>query len=236
MYVGCANYGDMHFVFDMNQTLVRMSHTHGHFLAGRIPCLDSTRFDVEMKRRMQELDTSPALREQRFVLNAADREASRLEWIKIMMAAVNTSQPGVSEVDLIEEACGASYDRAALPPQWECYPDTRDVLKILVDDNHTISLLSNFDARAEAIFEEHLCGFPWRSVDFSFRTGFLKPEARAFTAHERSLGEHGSNLVMVGDDLYQDGAARLAAWQYLQVCYPHAPLRTVISKYIKSSE
>jgi len=236
MYVDCANWANMHFVFDMNQTLVRMRDTHGTFLAGWIPGLDSSGLDIEMKRRIRELDTISAFREQRFIMNSANCEASRLEWVKVMIISVNTLQPKFGDLDLIEKACGASYDRAALPRHWECYPDTRDVLRTLVDNGHTISLLSNFDARAEVLFDEHLCGFPWRRVDFSYKTGLLKPEAVAFLAHEHSLGEYGANLVMVGDDPYQDGAACQVAWQYLQVCYPYAPLRTVISKYIQCSE
>lgn len=216
----------MHFIFDLHNTLISTRISHGQFLSSILPGLDSSDFDRVFIERMKVLMRNPAQQKIIWHLNGPSVPVSRSTWSDLFVDAACAAGCEANP-EILLSACTASYDRLADPNQWFCYDYTLEVLGELVAMRHTISILSNFDRRGANIINGLLYSVPWRRIGLSFQTGLLKPDEGSFLAHCRLLDLPMEEIVMVGDDFWQDGGAERIGLKFRWVNHPSINLPAV---------
>lgn len=218
----------MHLICDLHKTLLRPVESHGCFIGREMPEVAPARLDAELGQVLERVDHEPGNLRIKWELNGPDRGLSRNRWASLLFEVVERILGRPCDAARLRDICIASYDRLASPGQWEPYADTQMTLHALLQKGHTVSLLSNFDARGDRLILECLGDVAWQRIDLSHRTGLLKPESAAFLAHCRLLSLLPAAALMVGDDPWQDGCARTVGLAFAQVSYPDVSLRNAV--------
>jgi putative hydrolase of the HAD superfamily len=121
----------------------------------------------------------------------------------------------VTEVlDDVQDAEGCFqrlYEHFAQPASWRLEPDTGHVLAALEAGGFVLGLASNFDHRLHTV----RAGFPelasLRHLVVSAEVGYRKPSPRFFEELGRRTGLSPAEILLVGDDPYNDVAGAEAA-------------------------
>ncbi len=99
------------------------------------------------------------------------------------------------------------YRRVIDPREWAVYPDTTLVLKSLREKGIRTAVVSNIAWDIRAVLDA--AGAEADEVVLSYEVGAAKPDPAIFEAALSRLGVAGSDALMVGDSVENDGAAQL---------------------------
>src|SRR5262245_40821924 len=103
------------------------------------------------------------------------------------------------------------YDQFRDSRGWILFPETREVLTELRNRNLKLGVISNFDSRIYNVMRE-LGILPFfEAVTISSEAGFAKPSLEIFAIAARSLQNHPSKILLVGDSLHDDVVAGSSA-------------------------
>lgn len=116
----------------------------------------------------------------------------------------------------------ALYDRHRTPAAWAPYPDAAEVLGALRDDGIPVGVVSNIGWDLRPVFRAHGLDAFVDAYVLSFEHGVQKPDARLFHTACTLLGQHPTDVVMVGDDRHADAGAAALGCEVRFV--DHAPL------------
>lgn len=198
-------------LFDFSGTLFRIESVRSWLaaaLAGRGVSVDEAAFD----RYARELEAARALpggpAAQRVPEDLAEAWASRDESAEAHRAAYTglARQVALPDPGLYD----ALYERHRTPEAWRPYPDAAEVLGALAAGGVRIGVVSNIGWDLRPVFRAHGLDSFVDAYALSFEHGIRKPDAQLFHIACTLLGQHPTDVVMVGDDRHADaGAAAL---------------------------
>lgn len=110
------------------------------------------------------------------------------------------------ETGLPDEHAESVYRRTIDPTEWQVYPDTVEVLKVLRDNGIRTAVVSNIAWDIREVLNP--AGAHADEYVLSFEVGAAKPDVRIFEAALARLGVNAAETLMVGDSVENDGAAR----------------------------
>lgn len=112
----------------------------------------------------------------------------------------------LGESGLPPQHAAALYERCIDPTEWAMYPDTAEVFGLLRNLGIRTAVVSNISWDIRPTF----AGIDEGPDEFvlSFEVGAVKPDPRIFEAALSKLGVHGTDALMVGDSVENDGGAR----------------------------
>ncbi|MEU8508131.1 HAD-IA family hydrolase [Streptomyces brevispora] len=116
----------------------------------------------------------------------------------------------------------ALYERHRTPVAWAPYPDAAEVLGALAGSGIRIGVVSNIGWDLRPVFRAHGLDAFVDAYVLSFEHGIQKPDARLFRTACTLLGQHPTDVVMVGDSRHADGGAAALGCEVRFV--EHAPL------------
>lgn len=198
-------------LFDFSGTLFRIESVRS-WLAATLTERGVSVGDADFERYVQELEASGALPggppPRHVPGDLASAWASRDESAGAHREAytglarqVRLPYPGLYD---------ALYDRHRTPAAWHPYPDAAEVLASLRDRGVAIGVVSNIGWDVRPVFRAHGLDTLVEAYALSFEHGVQKPDARLFHTACTLLGQHPTDVVMVGDDRHADaGAAAL---------------------------
>lgn len=99
------------------------------------------------------------------------------------------------------------YARLTDPDGWTPYPDVADTLTALRTLRVPVGVVSNVGWDIRPIFARHGMADLIDTYVLSCECGAEKPDVALFRAASEKLGRHPENLLVVGDDPVNDGAA-----------------------------
>ncbi|MFF0789177.1 HAD family hydrolase [Streptomyces spiralis] len=101
----------------------------------------------------------------------------------------------------------ALYDRHKTPAAWSPYPDTSEVLRTLRERGIAVAVVSNIGWDLRPVFREHGLDAYVDAYVLSYEHGIQKPDPRLFAVACEALGADPGDVLMVGDNRYDDGGA-----------------------------
>ncbi|MFG2594533.1 HAD family hydrolase [Streptomyces sp. NPDC048462] len=198
-------------LFDFSGTLFRIESVRSWLaaaLAERGVSVDEAAFD----RYARELEAARALpggpAPQRVPEDLAEVWASRDESAQAHRAAYTglARQVALPDPGLYD----ALYERHRTPEAWRPYPDAAEVLGALAAGGVRIGVVSNIGWDLRPVLRAHGLDPFVDAYALSFEHGIRKPDAQLFHIACTLLGQHPTDVVMVGDDRHADaGAAAL---------------------------
>jgi putative hydrolase of the HAD superfamily len=109
----------------------------------------------------------------------------------------------------------ALYERSMSPDAWQPYPDTAEVLSALRQREVPVAVVSNIGWDLRPVFREHgLAPYVGHYV-LSYEHRVHKPDPRLFLAACAALGLAPQNVLMVGDERADAGAAQIGCAVHL---------------------
>lgn len=195
-------------LFDFSGTLFRIESVRS-WLAATLAAREVSVEPAAFERYVQELEATGALPggppPQRVPGSLAEAWASRDESAHRHREAytglarqVELPDPGLYD---------ALYDRHRTPAAWRPYPDAAEVLASLRERGVAIGVVSNIGWDVRPVFRAHGLDAWVDAYVLSFEHGVQKPDARLFHTACTLLGQHPTDVVMVGDDRHADGGA-----------------------------
>jgi HAD superfamily hydrolase (TIGR01493 family) len=124
-----------------------------------------------------------------------DPPAHRAVYTELMRAAA-LPWPGIED---------ALYDQHW--NSWEPYPDTREALEILNRRDIPAVVLSNIPRDIRPVFTQYDLGPLITGYVLSYEQGVRKPDPEIFRRACDLLGHDPGDVLMVGDNVVEDGAA-----------------------------
>jgi putative hydrolase of the HAD superfamily len=103
------------------------------------------------------------------------------------------------------------YEHFAVPGNWSCSPDTREVLATLDKRGYFLGLASNYDRRLRRVVAGLAELRPIRQVVISSEVGWRKPAQEFYAALCASVAFSSDQVLLVGDDLVNDYEGAQAA-------------------------
>lgn len=94
---------------------------------------------------------------------------------------------------------------------WRVFGDTRPALDMLRANGFRLGVISNFDSRLESILHALNLTDYFDTIQISSRTGYAKPDPRAFTMAAETLGIDPKQCLHIGDRPREDVEGALAA-------------------------
>lgn len=198
-------------LFDFSGTLFRIESVRSWLaaaLAERGVSVDEAAFD----QYARELEAARALpggpAPQRVPEDLAEVWASRDESAQAHRAAYTglARQVALPDPGLYD----ALYERHRTPEAWRPYPDAAEVLGALAAGGVRIGVVSNIGWDLRPVLRAHSLDPFVDAYALSFEHGIRKPDAQLFHIACTLLGQHPTDVVMVGDDRHADaGAAAL---------------------------
>ncbi|MEU0600461.1 HAD-IA family hydrolase [Streptomyces sp. NPDC006393] len=101
----------------------------------------------------------------------------------------------------------ALYDRHKTPAAWSPYPDAPEVLRTLRERGIAVAVVSNIGWDLRPVFREHGLDAYVDAYVLSYEHGIQKPDPRLFTVACEAIGADPGDVLMVGDNRYDDGGA-----------------------------
>ncbi|MFJ2709010.1 HAD family hydrolase [Streptomyces sp. NPDC087428] len=210
-------------LFDFSGTLFRIESVRS-WLAAALAERGVSVEEADFDRYARELETSCALpggpSPQRVPEALAEDWASRDESPQRHRAAytglarqVELPDPGLYD---------ALYERHRVPEAWCPYPDAAEVLGGLAGSGVRIGVVSNIGWDLRPVFRAHGLDAFVDAYVLSFEHGTHKPDAQLFHTACTLLGQHPTDVVMVGDDRHADAGAAALGCEVRFV--DHAPL------------
>ncbi|MET7645193.1 HAD family hydrolase [Streptomyces sp. NPDC005426] len=195
-------------LFDFSGTLFRIESVRS-WLAATLAAREVSVEPAAFERYVQELEATGALPggppPQRVPASLAEAWASRDESAHRHREAytglarqVELPDPGLYD---------ALYDRHRTPAAWRPYPDAAEVLASLRERGVAIGVVSNIGWDVRPVFRAHGLDAWVDAYVLSFEYGVQKPDAHLFHTACTLLGQHPTDVVMVGDDRHADGGA-----------------------------
>ena len=197
----------------VGETYALFAHTHGVKLSAEAI---NTAFIAAFK------SCSP--RGKDMVPNNGD---DRVWWRQVVRQSLPEST--FTDPKAFEKFFEAVYLHFAKPEAWEIYPEVLEVLEALRDYPVDLAVLSNWDARLNAVLDGIGLGefLPRRFI--SAELGWEKPDAAIYRHVADILRLPTSSLLSVGDNPRNDiEAPKKAGWQALQIERPKRDLWAVI--------
>ncbi|THA61076.1 HAD family hydrolase [Streptomyces sp. A0958] len=195
-------------LFDFSGTLFRIESVRS-WLAGALEEQGVSVGEADFERYATELEAFGALPggpgPQRMPEELVDGWAHRDESAQLHRAVytglarqVPLPDPGLYDV---------LYDRHLSPDAWRPYPDAAEVLAGLRAAGVRIGVVSNIGWDLRPVFRAHGLDPYVDAYVLSFEHGVQKPDAHLFHTACTLLGQHPTDVVMVGDDRVADGGA-----------------------------
>ncbi|MEU3227178.1 HAD-IA family hydrolase [Streptomyces sp. NPDC006976] len=210
-------------LFDFSGTLFRIESVRS-WLAGALAERGVSVAEADFERYATELEAAGALPgggdPQRVPEELAEGWAHRDENAELHRAVytglarqVALPDPGLYDV---------LYERHLSPDAWRPYPDAAQVLAGLREAGAGIGIVSNIGWDLRPVFRAHGLDPYVDAYVLSFEHGVQKPDARLFHTACTLLGQHPTDVVMVGDDRVADGGAAALGCEVRFV--QHAPV------------
>ncbi|WLQ32333.1 HAD-IA family hydrolase [Streptomyces castrisilvae] len=210
-------------LFDFSGTLFRIESVRS-WLAGALAERGVRVTDADFERYATELEAAGALpggpSPRRMPEELAEGWAHRDENAELHRAVytglarqVALPDPGLYDV---------LYERHLSPDAWRPYPDAAQVLEGLREAGAGIGVVSNIGWDLRPVFRAHGLDPYVDAYVLSFEHGVQKPDARLFHTACTLLGQHPTDVVMVGDDRVADGGAAALGCEVRFV--QHAPV------------
>jgi HAD superfamily hydrolase (TIGR01509 family) len=130
-----------------------------------------------------------------------------------LMRLAELPWPGIEDV---------LYERHWRPENWVPYPDTRQVLETLHQQEIPVAVLSNIPRGIVPVFRYHDLDQFVTGYVFSYAEGIQKPDPEIFRRACVLLGHDPADVLMVGDNATADGAAAAIGCEFRLV--PHLPV------------
>ncbi|THA30275.1 HAD family hydrolase [Streptomyces sp. A1277] len=195
-------------LFDFSGTLFRIESVRS-WLAGALAERGVSVDEADFERYATELEVSGALpggpNPQRMPEELADGWTHRDESAELHRAVYTglARQVALPDPGLYDTL----YDRHLSPDAWRPYPDAAEVLAGLREAGAGIGVVSNIGWDLRPVFRAHGLDPYVDAYVLSFEHGVQKPDARLFHTACTLLGQHPTDVVMVGDDRVADGGA-----------------------------
>ncbi|MYY01928.1 MULTISPECIES: HAD-IA family hydrolase [unclassified Streptomyces] len=210
-------------LFDFSGTLFRIESVRS-WLAGALAERGVSVAEADFERYATELEAAGALPggpdPRRMPEELAEGWAHRDESAELHRAVytglarqVALPDPGLYDV---------LYERHLSPDAWRPYPDAAQVLAGLREAGAGIGIVSNIGWDLRPVFRAHGLDPYVDAYVLSFEHGVQKPDARLFHTACTLLGQHPTDVVMVGDDRVADGGAAALGCEVRFV--QHAPV------------
>lgn len=152
-----------------------------------------------------------------------DPSAHRAVYIELMRDA-GLPWPGIE--DLL-------YDWHWHPESWLPYPDTRQALEVLKQRALPVAVLSNIPRDIRPVFRHYGIDSLVTGYVFSYEEGVKKPDPEIFRRACDLLGHDPADVLMIGDNVYDDGGATSIGCEFRVVAHlpvterPHALLEAI---------
>jgi HAD superfamily hydrolase (TIGR01493 family) len=102
---------------------------------------------------------------------------------------------------------------------WEPYPDTRQVLELLKRREIPTVVLSNIPRDIRPVFDRYGLNPLITGYVLSFEQGVRKPDPEIFRRACEVLGQDPADVLMVGDNVVEDGAAAAVGCEFHAVAH-----------------
>ncbi|MBO0914847.1 HAD family hydrolase [Streptomyces laculatispora] len=210
-------------LFDFSGTLFRIESVRS-WLAAACAARGVSVDEADFDRYARELEAACALpggpSPQRVPEALAEDWASRDESVHRHRAAYTglARQVALPDPGLYD----ALYERHRTPDAWCPYPDAAEVLGALAGSGVRIGVVSNIGWDLRPVFRAHGLDAFVDAYVLSFEHGIQKPDAQLFHTACTLLGQHPTDVVMVGDDRHADAGAAALGCEVRFV--EHAPL------------
>ena len=110
----------------------------------------------------------------------------------------------VGMVDNFDDFFEEIYEVFQASGEWQCFPETREVLQSLQVTGYHLGVVSNFDDRITGILRALALESFFDSVTTPYSCGYAKPDPRIFEAALTSLEVDAGNVLFVGDQVVED--------------------------------
>ncbi|MFJ4902230.1 HAD family hydrolase [Streptomyces sp. NPDC088727] len=210
-------------LFDFSGTLFRIESVRS-WLAAALAEREVSVDEAAFERYVRELEAAGALpggpAPQRVPEGLAQLWATRDESVDRHRAAYTglARQVALPDPGLYD----ALYERHRSPEAWCPYPDAAEVLGALAAGGVRIGVVSNIGWDLRPVFRAHGLDAFVDAYVLSFEHGIQKPDAQLFHTACTLLGQHPTDVVMVGDDRHADAGAAAVGCEVRFV--DHAPL------------
>ena len=152
--------------------------------------------------------------------------AERLWWRERVRETIQAVDSTAALSDF-QAAFSALFDHYASPEAWQLDPNARETLEQIRARQCANGIVSNFDFRLIGILEGLGIAELLETISIPSRSGFVKPDARAFAYALEQLGVGASETVFVGHDPVADGLGAQAAGILGISIPPHQSLLSV---------
>jgi putative hydrolase of the HAD superfamily len=117
----------------------------------------------------------------------------------------------VGMIDNFDEFFEDVYNKFQDSQGWMLFPETLEILRHLKIMGLKLGIISNFDTRIYSVMTSLGIRDFFDAVILSSETGYSKPDREIFAAAVQALGVPASEILLVGDSLYDDVLAGLQA-------------------------
>jgi FMN phosphatase YigB (HAD superfamily) len=193
-------------LFDFAETLFAAEETPER-IRGGLSHLGLGQTGLNIDRTAGEIET--ALQSEDYLATRGRRDLSTVDHRAAFTAAFSAAE------GLVEGLADAMYDRLTDPTSWTPFPDAKPTLASLRQLGIRVGVVSNIGFDIRPVFSHHGLSDFVDAFTLSFEHGLVKPDPALFEIAMRALDVHGTETLMVGDNVNDAGAVSLGTRVYL---------------------